>query len=203
MSGSLIVHLSGKEQLDLTHEIERLFYSQDAPLQVEKKIQLVRELSVSGIPFAALIKGIKELYDQDMKRIRLCDLKEAAKKHVKTKDGFAACRFCSSTGSVSMQSAEKRIISYPCLCARGARIANAQNLVPWNGKLSLKSRYHGIVRMIWPNPGPLNIPEATEEELNGLPANSAQPDFTDELINKHGMSAEEAEQVSNVQKAFC
>lgn len=203
MSASLIVHLSGKEQIYLTHEIERLFYSLDAPLPVDKKVHLVRELSVSGIPFSAIIRGIKDLYDQDMKRIRLCDLKDAAKKHVKTKDGFANCRYCGTSGSVSMQSAEKRVISYPCICARGTSIANTQKLVQWNGKRSIRSRDHGIVRMTWPNPVVLNIPEATEEELNGSPANISQHDCTDELTNIHGMTSEEAQLVSQVQKVFC
>lgn len=167
---ALVVRLSPKDEIELGQEIERLFHLQDSPLSHDKKALFVNELALTGMPFKALIRGIRDLVDKPLKQIKLSEVKESIKKYVQLKDGFAPCKICSCTGSVTMQNEAKYTFAYPCTCEKGQHIAEAQELKQWNGKRNMLSRQHGIMTLIQPNPDALNIPPADDDELVGVAA---------------------------------
>ena len=69
--------LSQSELSQIGTEIEKLFAFQDRPLSVEKKAMLVQEIADIGFPFDAIIKGIRSLFLEELKAVKLSAIYEA------------------------------------------------------------------------------------------------------------------------------
>jgi len=68
---ALITCLSDEEKVAVGNELEKLFMFQDRPLAAPKKALLVSEISKKGMSFDAIVKGIRNLFSEDLKEVKL------------------------------------------------------------------------------------------------------------------------------------
>ena len=160
---ALIAKLTPAQECEVAMELDRLFDLQDRPLKQEKKDLIVVELSATGYPFKAIIAGIRDLVDQDLKQIKFGILKEAARRHFTFEERQSDCKLCAG-GFVTMVNKDGYSIAVPCTCERGKSSAEAQSLKQWNGKRSMMSMMFGIMTLVYPDPVKANIPEMSDRE---------------------------------------
>lgn len=161
---ALTVRLAPLQEIEIARELERLFNLQDRPLSQDKKDMIVAELSNTGYPFRAIITGIRDLVDKDLKQIKFGAIKEAARAHFQFQDAHGECRICGRGGFVTMISKDQYAVAYPCTCQRGKETAEAQRLVPWNGRRSMASVKFGMMALIHPDPKTAGIEEMSDQE---------------------------------------
>lgn len=150
--GDIALRLSEVEELHIAEELSRLFKLQGKPLLPDDKVCFVGELSRTGYPFKAIESGIKSLFDQDLKTIKLSLLKDAIRPFISDQEEESLdCGLCKNTGFVHMADEKGYVFSVPCQCSRGVKFARAQKLPRWNGKRQMISRGRKL-HLVWPDP---------------------------------------------------
>lgn len=130
----LMTQLTDDEKAMVGNELDKLYSFQDRQLPKEKKAFIVQEIAVQGFPFKAIIAGIRSLFSEDLKSVKLATLSKAIRENInapeeeeKSKD----CVHCSGVGSVTLCDEEKRGYALACTCTAGRK---HQRLVRWNGE---------------------------------------------------------------------
>lgn len=134
----LTTTLSEREKLALEDELEKLFALQDRPLSKEKKTILIEEMALMSLPFRALVSGIRQLMTEDLKSIKLWNIRDAAEKFVFAEAKPATeCDFCEKTGAVVMfarQGEYLRRSAFACTCENGKSFAAMHGAAQWDGQ---------------------------------------------------------------------
>ena len=156
--------VSPAEEIELAREIERLFVFQDRPLPASRTTMIVKELSESGIPFRAIMAGIKKLCAEDLKQIKISTIFQAAREFMVFEEP-KGCGFCHGTGFVDMVNKDMCPIVYPCACEKGKWLARNQKLTQWNGKRQMFSHRYEVVKLAWHYDG-MNISDMADEEFS-------------------------------------
>lgn len=125
------------ERANLRRELIRLFTLQDRPLTDEKASVLVNELILTKIPNGAIVAGIRNLCDDDLKSIKFTTIKQAANKFVTHVYDNYHCDHCKGEGVIMMICTGYEYdynTSLACTCDRGQLIGNANGILKWNGE---------------------------------------------------------------------
>jgi hypothetical protein len=135
---SLKIPLNPEQIQSVEKEIERLFMLQDKHLDKSKKNFLVQEIEDSGLPFGAIIQGIRALFNQDLKSLKFFVIKESIEKFIVHETITTKCHFCGGHGIVSMVRDDKHSFAFACKCRAGD---NWKKHLRWSG--SINQQIHG------------------------------------------------------------
>lgn len=118
--------------------LDKLFMFQDRPLNKEKKSFLANEISLSGIPYKAVIGGLNKLMSEDLKNIKFSTIIQASKEMIEPShaDENHSCDHCNGRGMVTMKDSECREYTLKCFCQNGYK---GNGLAQWNGQISQHS----------------------------------------------------------------
>ena len=130
----LVRPLADNEKILVANELEKLFAFQDRSLGKEKKALLIQEIGTMGIPAGALIKGIRSLMADDLKTIKLADIRDSALKFVFDVHESVACGDCGQSGIIVMADEKRRLFSLACSCRNGIRAKTGLGLAYWAGQ---------------------------------------------------------------------
>jgi hypothetical protein len=143
----LTIVLSDNERSIIADELTRLFALQDVPLGKEKKAILIEELSIQGLPVEAIKAGLRSLVKEELPKIKLSTLVDAAHRQVthETEAG-EACEHCFG-GLVIMRDDKKSEFALDCLCSMGNQRGE---LAKWNGQDTFyrRGRWLEIVKKV-------------------------------------------------------
>lgn len=129
--------LTLQQRNEVAVEIKKLFAFQDKNLNDDKLNFFVYELSRGEFPFAAIIKGVRDLHGQDLARIKLVDIKHAIQSGVSwiAEDCKTECPICQMSGIVSMEDSQGHTFTLGCRCSNGRLWAEGVKSVLWNGQV--------------------------------------------------------------------
>jgi hypothetical protein len=113
--------------------LEKLFIFQDKPISENKKAILTQEIIDLGFPYVAIVQGLKSLYQQDIRTLKLAVIIDAIKKFIDINLGRHECCSCNSNGAIISKDDEGRWYAMACKCSNGDLTYKFQNLVKWNG----------------------------------------------------------------------
>jgi len=139
----LKIPLSEEKKDAIRNELERLFVLQDRPLADSKKEIYAQELDKAGFPFDAIIKGIRELADADLKSVKFFTIKESIRKFMDYSQEKTNCAHCGGAGVVSMERDDKYSFAFACICSAGQLMD--KEFIRWNGKTSQDLNGHNYV----------------------------------------------------------
>ncbi len=128
----LKIMLSQQEIDSIKTELERLFVLQDKPLPENKKSIFMQEIEDAGIPYAAIVSGIRALVSEDLKTIKLNTIIQAVKRFVVFDGKKTNCFRCLGGGMVSLVDEKFRRFAFACRCEAGR---GYQELAQWNGQV--------------------------------------------------------------------
>lgn len=148
---ALAVKLTESEINQVGIELERLFRLQDKHLDASKKADFVMGIFELGLPFGAIVSGIRKLCDAELRYITLRAINEAARSFVTYESEYEHCDLCKDTGNVYLENQLGYVYAMPCRCERGHDIADAQKLVPWNGA-RVQKVFKDVRKLVWPDP---------------------------------------------------
>lgn len=114
-------------------ELDRLFVLQDRPFGESKKQVFLDELEDSGLPFAAIVSGIRALADKDPKTLKLFVIKESIVTFVNFEREKTSCIHCRGTGIVSMVRDGGYRFALACTCSTGRSMD--KEFIRWNGSV--------------------------------------------------------------------
>lgn len=135
---ALTVLLTDDEKGMIANELGKLYSLQDRPLSDEKKAHLVFELSNSGLPFKAIIMGLRSLFAEDLKKISLAEILAACRSKVMFYAEQEApkkieCEHCYQNGAVMMKDPNGYEFPFSCTCLNAKKKSN-WNLIRWGGQ---------------------------------------------------------------------
>ncbi len=131
-----MVHiLDDVEKMKIGDELTRLFALQDMAFGKEKKAIFVAELSATGLPTEAIVRGIRSMVSEDLKSIKLNRLIEASRPFVYQDTPTTKCAECLS-GFVVMHDEQGYFFSFACRCPAGQIKRRSSGLVGWVGEES-------------------------------------------------------------------
>lgn len=114
--------------------LEKLFVFQDKPISDNKKAILVTELLDMGFPFLAIVQGLKDLYQADLRNLKLAVIVDSIRKRIDVEAGLVECPYCLRGGAVLLLDIETRFqYALACKCSNGDITQKFQKLVRWNG----------------------------------------------------------------------
>lgn len=131
---ALIVPLTDEERGIIANELDKLYAFQGRPLPKESKAFLVQEISVQGLPYKAIVEGIRSLFVEDLKSVKLAFILKAAREHIQIAEAEAErgyCKHCSGVGSVTLCDDQKISYALACICAASEKMKGS---VRWNGQ---------------------------------------------------------------------
>ena len=130
---ALTVLLTDDEIGLISTEIEKLYSFQDRPLAKEKKAYLVQEISSHNYPFKAIIQGIRGMFSEELRAIKLASILDSIREQIEpsTMDK-QECVECDGTGRIIMVDDRKYESLFACNCPNGNRYFS-QGLVRWCG----------------------------------------------------------------------
>lgn len=130
---SLKIPLRHDQLETIAKELDRLFILQDRPFGESKRILFVQELEAMGLPFSAIISGIRALADKDLKTLKLFVIKESIVKFISFEREKTNCPYCRGTGLVSMiRDNDEYSFVFACKCPAG--ILTDKEFIRWNGE---------------------------------------------------------------------
>lgn len=168
------------DEIAIGQALERLFLFQDKPFTPEKSALYLNELVNTGIPAKAILAGIANLMDEDLKQLKLATIIRSARQHtvMQVPEG---CNFCHMTGFVDMVNKDGYSVVLACNCNRGLWYAKQQDMTRWNGKKTQFSDKYGVLKLAWFYEG-MDIPAANIEEQNlALVASAVGNQSADEI----------------------
>lgn len=133
---NLILSLTEQEKLKVGDELARLFALQDLAFGKEKKAIFVDEISVLGLPYEAIIHGIRSLVMEDLRSIKLHLLTTAIREFIQQMPQSNQCDECLS-GIVLLRDQEKRSFALGCNCEMGIQRIRGLKLASWNGEQTM------------------------------------------------------------------
>lgn len=130
---SLRQNLTPLQASEISTEIKHLFALQDKPCTDAKVSILLQEIENLGLPYPAIVAGIKSLFHKDIKVMKLAVIVEAIREHITYDFHSVPCEYCNGNGAVCLFDSEGRSFALSCKCSNGDKINSAQKLVRWNG----------------------------------------------------------------------
>lgn len=129
-------YLGLSDQEKIEKEMERLFVFQDRILGDKKMGFYVQEFEQCKYPAKAILAGLKELQNQDMRVVKLSTIKEAIRRHIEPEDKkIIDCDQCLGLGLVTMLLGKLDYeYAFGCKCERGRDEARDSKLPLWNGQ---------------------------------------------------------------------
>lgn len=107
---------------------------------------LANELSKRRSPVKAILAGLHELKFEDVSKINLFLIENAAKRHIEqSQEHRIDCDYCSGSGVVTMRNKDKYQFSLACVCINGDTFA-VQGNRRWNGERFQEGR-HGTYEL--------------------------------------------------------
>lgn len=104
------------------------------------------ELSQRRNPAKAILAGLHELKFEDISKINLFLIENAAKRHIEaSRENRIECDYCSGSGMVTMRNPDKYQFAFACTCMNGDRFANQGNR-RWNGERFQEGK-HGMYEL--------------------------------------------------------
>ena len=126
--------LTSTEIDDLAFLLTKLFTLQDRPANKNKILIYVEEISNYNFPFAAISSGIKSLFNEELKSIKLPTILDAIRdKLILEKEELANCDYCGNTGLITMYNEKKYQFVFACKCDRGKRYIDNMKIAKWKG----------------------------------------------------------------------
>lgn len=126
--------LSDLQVSEIGECLEKLYIFQDKPINENKKAILVKELMDLGLPYLAIVQGIKDLYQADLRVLKLVALIDAIRKRIDYESGKVDCEYCNKNGAVMMKDMNYGdYFALACKCSNGDIVHRFQKLVVWNG----------------------------------------------------------------------
>ena len=124
------------DQKKIENEIERLFVFQDRILGERKRDIFVEEFNECKYPVRAILAGLKELQNQDMRVVKLSEIKGAIRRHIEPEDKkIIDCDDCLGLGIVIMLLGKLDYeYVFGCKCERGRDEARDSKIPLWNGQ---------------------------------------------------------------------
>lgn len=130
---SLKIPLRNDQLETIGKELDRLFILQDRPFGENKKNVFVQELEALGLPFSAIISGIRALADHDIKILKLFTIKESIVKFISFEREKTNCPYCRGNGLVSMiRDNDGYSFVFACKCPAG--VLTDKEFIRWNGE---------------------------------------------------------------------
>lgn len=130
----LAVILTEQEKISVANELSKLYAFQDRPLANDKKAYLVAEITSHGIPYGAIIAGIKSLFAEDLKNIKLPEILSACREHIERGETeILECDHCAGRGTVLLSDPDQYEKLLLCVCGNAVRWGG-HNLAQWNGE---------------------------------------------------------------------
>lgn len=128
----MIFTYSEDERVDIGNALDKLFVSQDKFLSNDKRTLLIGSLQECALPCGAVLKGLKSLYDADLKQVKLFIIKNAIRKFIE-KNQRPGCGRCSGSGYITMVDSKNNEFAFACLCELGHDKKDIEKLAQWNG----------------------------------------------------------------------
>ena len=125
--------------MQIGDELARLFNLQGEPFGDRKQSAFVDELAECGIPFGAIIAGIRALVKENLTKIKITTILDAAHRHVAPGELGDACQECHD-GIILAKDPERREYALACHCSRGQARNVSGRLITWNGSEAQESR---------------------------------------------------------------
>lgn len=111
---------------------------------------LVGELSLRRSPPKAIIAGLNDLKFEDVSKINLFLIENAAKKYIEVeKERSVECDFCFGSGIISMRNEAKYEFALACTCEKGDSFASRGN-ARWKGE-AVQDGKHGLYELRFPD----------------------------------------------------
>jgi hypothetical protein len=165
------------QEIELAKEIERLFVFQDRPLSDARNLMIVKELSQSGVPFKALVAGIRKLCSEDLKQVKISVILKASREFM-VMEKPRSCALCHGTGFIDMMSKDAYPVSYACNCDLGRWHQENKGVEKWHGKRRQYSKQHGVMTLTWHYDG-MDIADVDDEDLNAAEEMNYVPNWQD------------------------
>lgn len=129
-------YLGLSDQRKIEIEIEKLFVFQDRILGDRKRDIFVEEFNECKYPVNAILTGLKELQNQDMRVVKLSEIKGAIRRHIEPEDKkIINCDHCLGLGMVTMLLGKLDYeYAFGCKCEKGRDEARDSKLPLWNGQ---------------------------------------------------------------------
>lgn len=169
--------VSPANEIELQKEIERLFVFQDRPLSDARNLMIVKELSESGVPFKALVAGIRKLCSEDLKQVKISIILKASREFM-VMEKPRSCALCHGTGFIDMMSKEAYPVSYSCTCDLGRWHFEHKGVEKWNGKRRQYSSRYGVMTLTWHYDG-MEIADVDDEDLEAAERLNYVPQWQD------------------------
>lgn len=141
----LTIYLSEDEIGMIGNELNKLFLFQDRPFSKEKQSAFLEEIRGWGIPFNAIVSGIRKLKAEDLKSLKLAAIRDAASQFFFHGEENEKCSECLS-GIILMRDEKNYQFSLACRCQRGNTKKMNLGLVGWNGEETQFSKNRLLVR---------------------------------------------------------
>ena len=126
--------LSSLQISEINDCLEKLFVFQDKPISDNKKAILVTELLDMGLPYLAIVQGLKDLYQADLRTLKLAVIIDSIRKRIDVEAGREECPYCFRGGAVLLLDIKTRFqYALACKCSSGDIAHKFQDLVRWNG----------------------------------------------------------------------
>ena len=136
---NLTVSFSDSERSQVGDELSRLFNLQGEHFGDKRQAAFVDELADSGVPFGAVLAGIRSLVKENLTKIKIGTILEAAHRHIMPDEMGAACGDCFD-GIVTMRDDYNRVFSIGCTCARGGDRSRSLRIARWTGEAVMASK---------------------------------------------------------------
>lgn len=131
---NLTVTLTDNEQSMIASELEKLYSFQDRPLSKEKRVLIVQEIVSHGYPFKAIIQGIRDMFSDDLKTIKLASILQSIQEKIVVEEiQISDCDDCDGRGLVILLSDTRYEKVFACLCKNGFRWIE-RGLAQWSGE---------------------------------------------------------------------
>jgi hypothetical protein len=135
MMPELMLKLTPQQMLEVSRELERLCAFTNKRMTVTERDFFVQELSKGEFSFGAIIKGLQNLHEADLKEITLKRIKESIKTSISwvfTKNDHD-CVACQNTGMVSLEDDRGCPFTFGCTCSVGAEWSMQAGAARWQG----------------------------------------------------------------------
>lgn len=129
----LIVPLTDDEKGMVANELDKLYSFQDRPLSKEKKAHMVQEITTHGYPFKAVIQGIRDMFSEELKAIKLASILESIREKIEPGSIESTdCDKCDKSGFVILADPNYYEKMFACVCPNASKWSGSK-LVRWGG----------------------------------------------------------------------
>lgn len=129
--------LTENEKLHVLEGIRNLFLAQGHKPKEEQIMLFLDNISSYGFPFQAIMAGLRALETENLKVIKLYDVKMSIEDKIEPEEyqnNGKVCQYCENTGAIFVKQVKEPRTSSTlscCMCNKGKYLGN----VMWNGEM--------------------------------------------------------------------